>query len=113
MHRLYGEKHFILLGLTQFLSQVCEGDARSRKSWRQWTSEGKWRKVAELKRKKMTRRRKSIAEGNKDYSYLAGPTSTPINKGVCNTRHIDDLLSAHTLTHTLGKNGNFGVVKGF
>ena len=26
MHRLYGENHFILLGLTQFLSQVCEGN---------------------------------------------------------------------------------------
>ena len=82
MHRLCGEKQFILLGLTQFLSQVCEGLGRSRKSRRQWTSEGKY---AELKRK-MARRRKSIAKGNKDYSYLVGPTSTPINKGACNAR---------------------------
>ena len=64
----------------------------------------------------MARRRKSITEGNKYYSYLAGPTSTPINKGACNTRHIHDFaLSSHTrtLTHTLGKNGNSGVAKGF
>ena len=59
----------------------------------------------------MAGRRESIAEGNKDYSYLAGPTSTPIYRGACSTRHIDDFaLSSHT--HTLGTNGNSGVVRG-
>lgn len=55
-------------------------------------------------REKMAGRRESIAEGNKDYSYLAGPTSTPINRGACSTRQIYNfLLLAHTLTHTLGE----------
>ena len=72
MHRLCGEKHYILLGLTQFLSQVCDGIARSRKSWRKRTSEGMKEKWAELKEKE-ARRRESIAEGNKVYLYLAGP----------------------------------------
>ena len=60
----------------------------------------------------MAGRRESKAEGNKDYSYLTGPTSTPIYRGACSIRKKRRfLLSAHTLTHTWEK-WEFWVVRG-